>query len=86
MSFNDDGDPVRPEPKEASELIVKWLMVQKYDGQDILHAAVCCDYAGMCHLTKAIERILTDGTVYCHSCSLAGGADRAIYHEPPACK
>ena len=23
--------------------------------------------------------------VYCHPCSVAGGADRAIYHEPPAC-
>lgn len=23
--------------------------------------------------------------VYCHGCSEAGGADRAIYHAPPAC-
>lgn len=24
--------------------------------------------------------------VYCHECSKAGGAERAIYHLPPACK
>lgn len=24
-------------------------------------------------------------SVYCHACSEAGGADRAIYHLPPAC-
>lgn len=23
--------------------------------------------------------------VYCHECSKAGGAERPIYHEPPAC-
>lgn len=25
-------------------------------------------------------------TVYCHACSAAGGADRAIHHAPPACE
>ena len=24
--------------------------------------------------------------VYCHECSKAGGAERAIYHAAPACK
>ena len=24
--------------------------------------------------------------VYCHGCSVAGGADRAIYHAPPVCE
>lgn len=24
--------------------------------------------------------------IYCHECSKAGGAERAIYHLPPACK
>lgn len=24
-------------------------------------------------------------TVYCHACSVAGGADTAIYHLPPVC-
>ncbi len=24
--------------------------------------------------------------IYCHPCSKAGGAERAIYHLPPACK
>lgn len=23
--------------------------------------------------------------VYCHACSVAGGADRAVYHCPPVC-
>ena len=23
--------------------------------------------------------------IYCHACSQGGGADRAIYHDPPAC-
>lgn len=27
----------------------------------------------------------TGGEVYCHACSVAGGADRAIHHSPPAC-
>ena len=26
-----------------------------------------------------------DEEVYCHACSVAGGADRAIYHKGPAC-
>ena len=24
--------------------------------------------------------------IYCHKCSEAGGAERAIYHAPPVCK
>jgi len=25
------------------------------------------------------------GSVYCHACSVAGGAEAPIYHLPPAC-
>lgn len=78
MSFDDEGDPVRPEPKEAAELIVNWLSSQQLDALDDVDSREI--------LVNGIERILTDGTAYCHQCSLAGGADRAIYHEPPICK
>ena len=27
-----------------------------------------------------------DTQIYCHACSVAGGADMPIYHTPPACK
>lgn len=39
--------------------------------------------------TGAIPPELDETTgrgVYCHACSVAGGADRPIYHAPPVCK
>lgn len=35
-------------------------------------------------LSRQVER--TDKHIYCHGCTVAGGAERAIYHLPPACK
>lgn len=37
--------------------------------------------------TKTVEVMRGDKKeIYCHACSEAGGADRPVYHEPPACK
>jgi len=44
--------------REMAKRIVNWLSEQKYDNQDILHAAVVCDYAGRQHFIDAIARIL----------------------------
>ncbi len=73
-------------PRETAEIIQKWLSDQKYQGQNLLHPSVCCDHAGMMHFIDALERIIKDGEVYCHPCSIAGGARMPIYHEYPACK
>lgn len=55
-------NPNQPEAKmktnQESESLANhlydWLSKQKYGNQEILHAAVCCDYAGMIHFKKAI--------------------------------
>lgn len=41
-----------------AEEIVDWLSNQKYEGENILHAAVCCDFAGRARFIKEIEDIL----------------------------
>lgn len=40
------------------------------------------------HLHKSVELFeqWRAGVVYCHGCSVAGGADMPVYHAPPACK
>jgi hypothetical protein len=58
-------------------------------------AAKICEFSNTEHgryFAKAIRdralspaRVAEGEAVYCHECSKAGGADRAIYHEPPAC-
>ena len=39
-----------------------------------------CPRCGVEFVVKALEP-----DVYCHACSVAGGADRAVYHAPPVC-
>lgn len=46
------------ESYKIAEQVVKWISDQKYQGQDILHAAVCCDYVGMVRFTKCISNII----------------------------
>ena len=38
--------------------IISWLREQKYGEENILHAAVCCDYAGMVRFEKALRKII----------------------------
>ena len=44
--------------KEKNELLAEhlydWLSKQKYCDEEILHAAVCCDFVGMVRFKKAI--------------------------------
>lgn len=42
-------------------------------------------YPGPCPKCKGTGK-QEDTTIYCHECSIAGGADRPVYHEPPACE
>ncbi len=88
MSDNqsDDDDLPKLTPNETATAIVEWLSEQKFQGEPLMHAIVCCDYASQRHLIDAIERIIKDGTVYCHGCSVACGADLPIYHMMPVCK
>ncbi len=41
-----------------AEKIYKWLREQKYGEENLLHAAVCCDFAGMVHFKKALTQQL----------------------------
>lgn len=83
--IDDDFEDNRT-PREVAEQLVNWLSDQKHGSEHILHPSVCVDFAGRTRFINAIARIIEDGTVYCHGCSEAGGADRAIYHSPPECK
>lgn len=40
--------------KLLAEHIYNWLNEQKYGDEEILHSAVCCDFAGMINFKKAI--------------------------------
>jgi len=86
LATDGDDEPDTRTNRDKASAIVSWLGDQKYGGAPLLHAIVCCDYASQQHLIDAVARIIQDGTVYCHECSKAGSADRAIYHEPPICK
>ena len=46
--------------REIATKIVNWLSQQKYGEENILHAAVCCDFVGRMNLIRAIERILDE--------------------------
>lgn len=37
-----------------TEHIYNWLSKQKYGDEELLHAAVCCDFVGMVRFKKAI--------------------------------
>jgi len=49
------------EAKQAEQLadhLYYWRRKQKYENEDILHAAVCCGFVGMMRFRKALsERI-----------------------------
>lgn len=45
-------------PRKIADDIQKWLSDQKYQGEDILHSAVCCDHVGRMRFIKAIEQII----------------------------
>lgn len=75
--------------RETAEIIQKWLSDQKYQGEDILHASVCCDFVGMTRFIKSLERIIENGEVYCYSCSMKKMINKIfmpIYHKYPVCK
>jgi len=38
-----------------------WMWLQKYDGVELLHPAVCCDHAGKSHFIKEIAKIIESG-------------------------
>ena len=37
-------------------------------------------------IAEEVNRANTPPEVYCHGCSVAGGAMRAVYHDPPVCE
>lgn len=54
--------------------IVDWMITQKYGEQDILHAAVCCDYVGKVRFIKSIASIIA-------SCQTIGVEGRPSFEE-----
>lgn len=55
--------------------IVSWIASQKFQGQDILHAAVCCDFVGHTKFVQAIAKILRDGPEHRHVAGPKGDID-----------
>lgn len=59
------SSPQQPQatlPSEAAfnmaKVIVDWQMQQKYQGQDILHAIVCCDHVSHSRFINEVARII----------------------------
>lgn len=51
--------------ESLAEHIYEWLSKQKYGDEELLHAAVCCDFVGMIRFKKAIAEqidIFINGT------------------------
>ena len=44
---------------ELAEHLYNWMAEQKYDQDALLHAAVCCDHAGMIHFKSALANQIT---------------------------
>jgi len=47
VQTNNKTTEMKKNSKLLAEHIYDWLSKQKYCDEEILHAAVCCDYAGM---------------------------------------
>lgn len=45
---------------EMAGTLRDWLTNQKCNGEDMMHAAVCCDYAGSQALRRELSRLLTE--------------------------
>lgn len=41
-----------------AEELYNWMVVQKYGGEELLHAAVCCDYAGKRNFINSLQKII----------------------------
>lgn len=48
------------EDTELAEKIVTWMMNQKYQGQDILHAIVCCDFVSHSRFINEVAKIIEE--------------------------
>ena len=48
--------------ESLSDYLYNWLKDQKYGEENILHAAVCCDYVGMVRFKKAITNLINEWT------------------------
>jgi hypothetical protein len=44
--------------REKAEKIVNWMADQKYQGEELLHAIICCDYASKMHFIDAVAKQL----------------------------
>ena len=45
---------MKTKEEKLAEHLYEWLSKQKYGKEEILHAAVCCDFVGMVRFKKAI--------------------------------
>ena len=43
-----------------AEYLYKWMRSQKYGTEDLLHAAVCCDFVGVSRFKKALAKQIDD--------------------------
>jgi len=46
--------------EKLSEYLYMWMSNEKYGQENILHAAVCCDFVGMSRFKKAIAELIFD--------------------------
>lgn len=64
----------------AKERILSGKMTE-VEWESVLSALLhVSEYEGLEEFDEAV-----DPSVYCHACSIAGGAERAVYHQAPAC-
>ena len=58
----EDASPVKRLGSTAglAEAIYAWMVKQKYGEEDLLHAAVCCDFVGMARFKKALADVIEE--------------------------
>lgn len=56
------------------------------ENHNITHAALGSSEGPVASDVSLLTAAMKNVEVYCHPCSVAGGAEMPIYHSPPACK
>jgi hypothetical protein len=46
--------------RKIAERLQKWLADQKYQGEPLLHAVVCCDFVSVQRFISAVEQIIDE--------------------------
>ena len=58
--------------EEAAIALHRWVSEQRYEGQEILHPAVCCDYLGYRRFLNKIKELISPTIESYHAAQLSG--------------